>query len=97
VHRKGKISYTILFTREKYVVSFVDSSDLKFTGKIYACYMPTYLDEVTELGGVCLGTKLRCASGKILSTRNYTYLAYMQSKSCKCNLIETIALCLCNY
>jgi hypothetical protein len=52
----------------KYVASFVDSSDLKFTGKIYACYMPNYLDEFAELGGECLATKLRCASGKILST-----------------------------
>jgi len=52
----------------KYVASFVDSSDLKFTGKIYSCYMPTYLDEVVELGGACLATKLRCASAKILST-----------------------------
>jgi hypothetical protein len=50
-----------------YVASFVDSSDLKFTGKIYIFYMPTYLDEVAELGGACLATKLRCVSGKILS------------------------------
>jgi len=57
--------YSLLY---KYVASFVDSSDLKFTGTIYACYMPTYLDEVIELGGVCLATKLRCASGKNFST-----------------------------
>jgi len=64
LHRKGKISYTILFTRVKYVVSFVDSSDLKFTGKIYACCMPAYLDEVAELGGVCLTNKFSYALGE---------------------------------
>ena len=52
----------------KYVASFVDSSDLKSTGNIYACYMTAYLDEVVELGGVCLAAELRCALGKILST-----------------------------
>lgn len=45
-------------------MSFVDSSDLKFTGKIYACCMPAYLDEVAELGGVCLTNKFSYALGE---------------------------------